>query len=315
MTGPAFLGVVGHVNVDYLFQLGESLKPNATHPVQSRERFWGGTAGNIASAAATLGVPVRLGSVVGDDFPREYGDALRGRGVDVTDLVTMKGRSTSAWWGFEDPDHNVVGIIDQGPMGSDDLPVNFAHTLESAWVHIATGPPKKFLELAKAAKAEGRKVAFDPGQELRYRWRERDFERMLEAADMFFCNATELGQAFDKLGYGDVVQLFDHVPLVVVTHGKDGCVVHREEETIAVPAVAVPKERIVDTTGAGDGFRAGFYAGLQKGTSLAECAALGNAVASFVLEAKGAQSNLPSFGRAEARARDLSPLSPKKGKR
>ena len=308
-TPQAFLGVLGHVNVDYLFHLPEPLKPNATHPITARERFWGGTAGNIAVAAATLGVPTRLGSVVGEDFPAEYRDWLRARGVDLSDLVALPGRPTSAWWGFEDPEHNVLGIIDQGPLGGDDLAAEFSHALQAPWVHFATGPPKAWLRLVAKAKDAGRNVTFDPGQELRYRWGDRDFERMLDRSDMFVCNHVELEQALDKLAYGDVVQLHDHVPVVLVTRGKEGATLHREGERrpVAVPAVPRTEAPVVDTTGAGDGFRAGVYAGLHHGLDLAACVALGNAVASFVIEAKGAQTNLPTYAQAEARARGLAP--------
>src|SRR5690606_9480676 len=75
--------------------------------------------------------------------------------------------------------------------------------------------------------------------------------------------------------------------LAVVTRSEKGCVVVTREETVAVPAF--PIERVVDATGAGDLFAAGFLTGLARGAELAHCARLGALAAAEVIGHMGAR--------------------------
>ena len=67
-------------------------------------------------------------------------------------------------------------------------------------------------------------------------------------------------------------------------------------------AGSIQPDAVVDTTGAGDGFRAGFFAGLSRSLPLEECAWIGAAAASFVVESAGAQTNLPTWEMVQRRA-------------
>ncbi|MFP4546054.1 MAG: PfkB family carbohydrate kinase, partial [Methanomassiliicoccales archaeon] len=65
---------------------------------------------------------------------------------------------------------------------------------------------------------------------------------------------------------------------------------------------AIPPERVVDPTGAGDAFRAGFYAGDYHGYGLRDSAVIGGSSASFAIEAKGGLSQVPGWEEVLARA-------------
>jgi len=84
--------------------------------------------------------------------------------------------------------------------------------------------------------------------------------------------------------------------------GRDGAMVSTGKGSWTVPAARPSK--VIDPTGAGDAFRAGFYAGQYRGKDLLESVAYGNAAASFVLEARGAVTNLPTWESVEERAAD-----------
>jgi sugar/nucleoside kinase (ribokinase family) len=73
--------------------------------------------------------------------------------------------------------------------------------------------------------------------------------------------------------------------------------------TFQIPAAKA--RTIVDTTGAGDAFRAGFYAGLYRKRELRDCARLGAATASFVIEERGSLTNIPSWESVEERASEI----------
>ena len=90
--------------------------------------------------------------------------------------------------------------------------------------------------------------------------------------------------------------------LGVVTRSAEGALVVTREETKSVPAY--PIERLVDTTGAGDLFAAGFLAGLSRGMEHTDCARLGSLAAAEVIQHIGArpQMNLADLARQEGLA-------------
>src|SRR2546428_8469864 len=93
-----FLGVFGHVILDYIANLESLPEPNTSVQIIDRQRFFGGTGGNIARIAARLGVPTALPSFLGEDFPPEYRDALSADGVDLADLRVVPAAATPTAW-------------------------------------------------------------------------------------------------------------------------------------------------------------------------------------------------------------------------
>src|SRR5207247_4897870 len=89
-----FVGAFGHVAMDYIVTLRRLPTPNTSIEILDRERYFGGTAGNLARAAARLGVKVSLASFVGGDFPADYRDALNEDRVDTSDLRTVSYANT-----------------------------------------------------------------------------------------------------------------------------------------------------------------------------------------------------------------------------
>ena len=105
-----------------------------------------------------------------------------------------------------------------------------------------------------------------------------------------------------KTGWSDA-DVLARVGVRVTTHGKDGTVIEREgDEPIHVPVV--PTHAVVDPTGVGDAFRAGFLAGLCWGLSLERCAQVGSLLATHVLETVGTQEYRMEPGAAMQRFAD-----------
>ena len=94
-----------------------------------------------------------------------------------------------------------------------------------------------------------------------------------------------------------IVRLRARVPLVVVKNGAHGAIASRSGELVRGPGFDV---RIVDTTGSGDAFDAGFLAGFLEGETLDRCLALGNACGALSTLAPGGTDGQPTM--AEARA-------------
>jgi sugar/nucleoside kinase (ribokinase family) len=185
-------------------------------------------------------------------------------------------------------------------MENEPLLLNAAR--EAEWVHVMTGRPPYYLRLMKECRRLGKKIAFDPAQEVHNIWNKEWFSQALGMADAFLGNENELRTALKYMGKSRPEELLEHVDLLINTIGSKGSVIYTREGRIDVPAVK--PRRILDTTGAGDAFRAGFFSGLYRGAGLRESAIIGAAVSSFVIEEKGSLTNMPSWAQVEERASD-----------
>lgn len=296
-----FLGVYGHTAIDIIYNSIEFPRPNSTVELLGRREHYGGTGANLARIAASLGVKVALASHVGDDFPKAFMDALKNSGVDVADLVKVKESRTPIVIMVSDRDHNQIGFVDQGAMREQDrLPLR-THTVDSSrFVHVGTGRPSYALKIAKRGRWRKKTVCFDPAQELHYVYSAETFKAVLEQSEVFFCNSAELEKAKSYLNLKEDQELLSYVRMVVNTRGGQGSRIMTEDDEVLVGTIK--PDKVVDTTGAGDGFRAGFYAALGRSLAIEECAWIGAATASFVVEGMGAQSTLPSWEMVQRRA-------------
>ena len=296
-----FLCVYGHVALDHILTLERFPPLNTSVDVVEKRRYFGGTAGNMATMASAMGVPTAAVSYVGRDFPDDYREFMLVHGVILDDLVEVEGEETATVWVVSDRDHNQIAYVFQGAMsGMDRYPLRTGTAERSEWVHVCTGRPGYYLRLIERCRAFGKKIALDPAQEIHHIWTREEFRRALPDCDALFANRGELEKAMAYMDARRPQDLLEHVDMVVNTLGAGGSVVYTMGEVVAVPAAR--PERVVDTTGAGDAFRAGFYAGRYRGLGLKESAEVGNALASFVVEAKGGLSRVPSWEGVLGRA-------------
>ncbi len=297
-----FLGVFGHVNLDYIISLPSLPETNTSIEMLDQTIYYGGTGANIARWAAKLGVKTALASFVGPDFPEDFESAMRNDGVDLTGLVKKEGYATPTCWIMTDPQQDQVAIINQGPMKDmDDFEIS-KHTVEkSELIHIGTGRPAHYRKAMEHAKAHGKRIAFDPAQEIHYVYDAGTFSELLEMADYLFVNRGELKRAMEYLGMGDKLDLLAHIETLILTKGKEGSEIITKDKVYEIPAVSPLK--YLDPTGAGDAYRAGFYAGLSRSMDLETCGKLGASAASFALENIGPQENIPDWDAVLARVK------------
>jgi adenosine kinase len=121
------------------------------------------------------------------------------------------------------------------------------------------------------------------------RWRD-EFLGLVRAGtvDLLFANAAELHSLYQTADFDTALAaLRGEARLAVVTRSENGCVVVSRDQVLAVPAA--PVERVVDTTGAGDLFAAGFLYGVSQGAGHARAASLGALAAAEVIQHLGAR--------------------------
>ncbi|MDG6221051.1 MAG: carbohydrate kinase family protein [Candidatus Thermoplasmatota archaeon] len=288
------LGVFGHANMDFIANLDKLPEPNTSIEIVEQQRFFGGTAANVARAAAKLGVKTFLSSFVGEDFPADFQKALERDGVKLEDLKKMEGYLTPTCWIMADREHNQIAVMNQGPMRDmDRFAVERERIEHYSHIHICTGRPGYHGRVVDEAMRMGKHIGFDPAQEIHYVYGPETFMGILSKSNMFFCNASEMRKALDYSGGRDEEDLLEHVEMVVLTLGKEGSRIISRKEKMEIPAVR--PEKVVDTTGAGDAYRAGFYAAMSRGMDMFMCGLHGSAASSFVVESMGPQSHLPTW--------------------
>jgi len=141
-----------------------------------------------------------------------------------------------------------------------------------------------------AAHAAGQKVAFTLSDVFVIERHGEDFRRLIAqgAIDILFANRLELAALTGEEDFDSgIASLAPHVPLLVVTRSEDGAVAVCGAERAEV--AAEPIGHVVDTTGAGDLFAAGFLAGHARGQSLQDCLTMGAVAAAEVISHFGAR--------------------------
>ncbi len=144
-----------------------------------------------------------------------------------------------------------------------------------------------FVRAAEIARAAGRKVSLTLSDTFCVD-RHRDSFRHLVAGhvDILFCNESEILSLYESSDLGDALAAARKAcPLVAVTRSEHGSLVATATETVEVKAFPVSK--VVDTTGAGDQYAAGFLYGHARKFSLVECGALASLAAAEVISHMG----------------------------
>jgi adenosine kinase len=165
-------------------------------------------------------------------------------------------------------------------------------------VLISPNDPQAMIRHTQECRQRGLPFAADPSQQLA--WSDGAMVReLVDGATYLFSNDYESALIHSKTGW-DAEQVRERVQVRVTTHGKDGVVVEtRDGERIEVPVV--PAVEVIDPTGVGDAFRAGFLAGVSEGLPLERCAQVGCLLATHVIETMGPQEYQLHRGQALAR--------------
>jgi sugar/nucleoside kinase (ribokinase family) len=270
----------------------------------------GGSGANTAVGVASLGARAAfIGKVRDDELGRLYGHDLRSIGVRFDVPSATEGPATARSFILVTPDgertmNTYLGAC-QNLTPEDVDP----HTVRAARYVYLEGylwdPPeakRAFRKAVAIAHEAGNAVALtlsDPFCVDRYR---DEFLGLMRdgSLDILFANIHELRSLYQT---GDdataLAALRQEGVVAVVTRSAEGALVVTREETRAVPAF--PVERLVDTTGAGDLFAAGFLAGLSRDLDHIGCARLGALAAAEVIQHIGArpQRSLAELARQE----------------
>ena len=268
----------------------------------------GGSAANTAVGAAALGARTGfIGKVRDDELGRLFSHDLVATGVGFGVTPSHDGPATARCFVLVTPDgertmNTYLGACQT--LGPDDVD---EATVKSARIVYLEGylwdPPAAKAAFRKAvaiAHEAGNKVALslsDPFCVDRYR---AEFRELIRdgSVDILFANQHEVKSLYETADEDSAVAMLrQENVLAVVTRSAEGALVVTRDGTETV--AASPVDKVVDTTGAGDLFAAGFLAGLSKDLSLRDCARLGGIAAAEVIGHVGArpQESLSDLAR------------------
>jgi sugar/nucleoside kinase (ribokinase family) len=250
----------------------------------------GGSGAIMAAAAARLGLACGLVSVVGDDaLGRLQLEALDRRGVDVSRVIVDNSVSTGLTVVLSRGDDRAI-LTFLGAIDALEADLIDPAVLRSArHVHVSSyflqGKLKAGLRRLLVTAAEsGASVSLDPNWDPDECW-DGGLLALLEVLDYLFVNEQEarlIGAADDTVAAARALAL--RGPTVVVKLGASGGLLVGGAETIRAPALP---RAVVDTTGAGDSFDAGFVCGLLAGFNPARCLELACVCGSLTVSVTG----------------------------
>jgi adenosine kinase len=248
----------------------------------------GGVAANICFGLGGFGLNPVLVGAAGEDF-EDYRAWLDRHGVDTSAVRISEIRHTARFVCTTDRDQNQIASFYAGAMAeARNIEIQpIADRLGGLdLVLIGADDPAAMVRHSEECRTRGIPFAADPSQQLA-RMEGPQVRGLIEGASFLFSNEYEKALAEQKTEWSDA-EILSKVGTRITTLGPKGARIDREgEPSIQVPAAAV--DELVDPTGMGDAFRAGFLAAHSWGLSLERAAQVGNATAVHCLEADGPQ--------------------------
>ncbi|KKO53652.1 sugar kinase [Paenibacillus sp. DMB20] len=279
----------------------------------SMAQSFGGAESNLAIGLARLGCTAGwFGQLGRDPIAQGIVKALRGEGVDVSRVRYTDAAPTGLMLRQSVRGKSSVYYYRAGSAASQMTPdlVDASYIADARIVHftgitaaLSAGCLDTIRRVIALCKENGVKISFDPNLRLKLWTIEEARPVLLELAqscDYFLPGYDEcrlLYQSDDDQDIFDRLRRLDALTIVKSYNGSN--VIVKQNELYSVPFDLV--DNVVDTVGAGDGFCAGFLAGLSKGYSPEDALRLAGLTGSMVIEAPGDWEALPTWDEVELR--------------
>jgi len=286
--------VLGSINIDFVSFSSRYPQPGETLVCNDFGIFQGGKGANQAIALSKLDIPTLMLGKVGKDILGDFTlSSLQKNGIDTTGISKCQTTSTgsaSIWVNSEG--QNSI-LIYQGANGEVDENYIIRHEkyfVNKSWFVTQFEIPLESILLSlKLAKKHGLKTFMDPAPV-----RKINNNDIWELVDYLFPNEIELRELTQTDDVLSAIHILKSrgIKEVIVKLGKKGAGYEDGGKLILLPAV--PVEQVVDTTGAGDCFIAGFLYGMMQQNDIAQAIKTGNLTASYSIRRKGAAISFPS---------------------
>jgi sugar/nucleoside kinase (ribokinase family) len=261
----------------------------------------GGSAGNTIAGIASLGGKTGyIGKVRNDDLGRAFRHDITAAGAAFPTPAAVDGPATARCLILVTPDSQrtmntfLGACVNLGRNDIDEKLVASAQiTYLEGYLYDEPSAQAAFHHAAEIAHAAGRKVALSLSDAFCVNRHRDAFLHLVDHhVDVLFCNEGELAALYETQDRAvQLDRLRSMTDLGVVTRGAAGSTVAAKERCFDV--AAAPVTQLVDTTGAGDLYAAGFLYGLTHGSQYEECAQLAGRVAAEIIGHFGARPQAP----------------------
>jgi len=255
----------------------------------------GGSAANTCAVAAALGAKVAyLGKVADDQLGRVFHHDITAAGVHFPSAPATTGAPTARCLILVTPDgqrtmNTFLGAcVSFGPDDIDTaLIANAAVTYLEGYLFDPPAAQQAFTAAARAARAAGREVSLSLSDAFCVNRHRAAFRALLADVDILFANEAEITALYEVNSFDEAAEAVRRdVKLAALTRSEAGSVIVKGGATIDIPAVPA---KLVDSTGAGDAYAAGFLTAYTSGAELTECGHLGSRAAARVIAHFGAR--------------------------
>lgn len=252
-------------------------------------RSTGGSAGNTVCALAALGAnPGFIGKVGQDETGAFFGDTLRQRGVNAL-LATCDLPSGIASTFISTDGERTFGTYlgAAATLRAEDLSRKMFAGYNYLYIEgYLLQDHDLMLRAVQLAKEEGLQVCLDMAS-YNVVEAERDFfdQLIVKYVDIVFANESEALAYTGKAPHEALEEIASKCSIAVVKTGKEGSLVKKGAEVIQL--LSCPIDNVLDTTGAGDFYAAGFMYGLTCGYSLEKCVQISTILATAVIQEVG----------------------------
>jgi len=255
----------------------------------------GGSVANSCAVAAALGARAAyLGKVADDALGAVFSREIAASGVHFPSLKLAGGAPTARCLILVTPDgQRTMNTFLGACVAFGEPDVDAALIANSAVLYLEGylfDPPAAqaaFRAAAKAARRAGRKVALSLSDAFCVDRHRTAFLDFLGDVDILFANEAEVCSLYEANDFAAAVQAARMgVPLAALTRSEAGSLILRGGETVEVPAEPT---QLIDSTGAGDAYAAGFLTALTAGRGLAACGRLGSMAAAEIISHYGAR--------------------------
>ena len=266
----------------------------------AREVSGGSCANTIAALASLGGRGAYIGRVRDDQLGSVFSHDIRASGVTFRSKPSASGPATATCMIFVTPDgqrtmNTYLGAcVELGPDDVDaDLVAGASVTYLEGYLWDRPEAKAACRKAASLAHGAGKKLALTLSDAFCVdRWRAEFKELVENEVDILFANESEITSLYEVGSFDEALQeVRRHVGFAALTRGAKGSVVVKGDEVHIIDAART--ERVLDTTGAGDLYAAGFLRGLTMGLPLGRCGELASACAATIIGQYGARAEQP----------------------
>ncbi len=300
--------VLGSLAFDYIMGFDENFinavsidhekgEYQSTVTANSRIQHFGGTAGNIAYNLGLLNITqTSLFGAVGQDFSTYKDHITKFKNVNLS-VDTHEDLFTAACYIVNDIKSNQMIIFHGGALDKC-IDINLKEKIKDPEQYIyainSTQSIEAMYNFAEQLYELKIPMIFDPGQVIPLFTKDL-LLKILSMTEILIGNTYEINQMLEKAALSKIDILKD-VKAIIMTKGADGSELMYKDQNEKIYEVDIPickpQKEIADTTGAGDGYRAGILTGLSLDMTLLDSCRLGSVISSFVVETGGPQTQI-----------------------